>query len=223
MSNKGDADIKRATRVMLIDDHPIVRQGVRMLLSQTADMEVCGEAASAYEALQTIESTDPDIAIVDLSLKESSGLELIKDIRIRFPSVLILVLSMRNDSFYVERVLRAGARGYIAKEEGAEKVIEGIRRVLAGEVYLSQKLASTMVKAMVAGSDPQRPLIDRLSDRELEVLELIGKGLPTREIAEKLHVSVKTIDSHREHIKDKLNLDNATELIKYAIQWGQGR
>ena len=217
-----DTGAGNRVRVLLVDDHPIVRQGIGMLLSQTPDLMVCGEADTADEALQAIERDRPDVAIVDLSLKDSSGLELIKDIKVRSPEVLILVLSMRDDSFYAERALLAGAKGYITKEEGTERVVEGIRQVLKGEIYLSQRLASTVMKKLIeGGSGPNGPSEARLTDRELGVLELIGRGLPTREIAKKLHISVKTVDSHREHIKDKLQLGNATELIKYAIQWAQ--
>ena len=213
---------KGKKRILLVDDHPIVRQGIRILLNREADLSVCGEAESAFEALQAIESTQPDAAIVDLSLKESSGLELIKDIRIRCPKLPVLVLSMRDECFYAERVLRAGARGYITKEEGTEKVVDGLRKVLAGEIYLSEKLAAGVMRKMVTGQtgSPEN-LIDTLTDRELEVLELIGAGLTTRVVAEKLHLSVKTIDSHREHIKEKLRIDNAAELLKHAIQWHQ--
>jgi DNA-binding NarL/FixJ family response regulator len=209
-------------RVLLVDDHPIVRQGIGMLLSQTPDLAVCGEADGAAEALEAIDRTRPDVAVVDLSLKDSSGLDLIKDIRSRAPDVLILVLSMRDDAFYAERALLAGAKGYITKEEGTQRVIEGLREVLKGEIYLSQKLASTVMKKLIEGGhDSAGPSAEKLTDRELGVLELIGHGLPTREIAKRLHISVKTVDSHREHIKEKLQLGNATELIKYAIQWAQ--
>ncbi len=209
-------------RVLIVDDHPIVRQGIKMLLDQEPDMLVCGEAESAAEALANIEKSKPDVAIVDLTLKESSGLDLIKDIKIRYPKLSVLVLSMRDETFYAERVLRAGALGYITKEEGTEKVVEGIRRILDGEVYVSEKLSARIVKEWVSGGvGATEPSIEKLTDREMQVFELIGNGLPTREIAKKLHISVKTIDSHREHIKDKLNIDNAADLLKHAIQWVQ--
>ena len=150
------AEASPRTRILIVDDHPIVRQGIEMLISEEPDMSVCGEAESVREALEAIEQTMPDVAIVDLSLKESSGLELIKDIQIRYPKLLVLVLSMRDESFYAERVLRAGARGYITKEEGTERVIEGIRRILEGEIYLSDKLASKMINKFVAGQAGSR-------------------------------------------------------------------
>lgn len=209
-------------RVFLVDDHPIVRQGVRMLVNQEADMEVCGEAESASDALVEIARTKPHVALVDLSLKDSSGLELIKDLRIRQPELAILVLSMRDESFYAERVFRAGAMGYIPKDEGSERVVEGIRKVHAGEMFVSERLSAKMISRFV-GNKPGAgtSAADVLSDRELEVFEMIGKGLTTRQVARKLHLSIKTVESHREHIKEKLKLSNATELLKNAIQWVQ--
>jgi DNA-binding NarL/FixJ family response regulator len=212
----------KKTRVFLVDDHPIVRQGISMLIGQQSDMLVCGEADNAAEALDLMDRARPDVVVVDLRLKGSTGLELIKDIRIRHPAALMLVYSMRDESFYAERVLRAGARGYITKEEGGKAVIDGIRRILTGHICLSDRMASKML-GMLAASPPAsgRPSVDSLTDRELEVFELIGQGLPTREIAAKLHVSPKTVESYREHIKQKLKLDNATELLKHAIEWVQ--
>jgi DNA-binding NarL/FixJ family response regulator len=195
-------------RVLLVDDHPIVRQGVQMLVEAEDDMIVCGTAETQGDALQQIQATQPTIAIVDLSLKDGSGLELIKDIKARFPDVAILVLSMRDDAFYAERALRAGAMGYITKEEGTERIADGIRSQLLGRMVDS--------KASV-----REPSINDLTDRELQVFELIGQGKSTREIAESLHLSIKTIESYREHIKNKLSIRNATELLKRAIQWTQ--
>ncbi len=207
------------TRILLVDDHPVVRQGLRAILSQEPDLEVCGEAESASDALRAIEQCRPDVAIVDLSLKESSGLELIKDIRVRHARLLVLVLSMRDEAFYAERVLRAGARGYVVKEEGGQVVVEAIRKILKGQIYLSDPIASKMIGSFVGGASPGTPPIQTLTDRELQVFELIGRGIPTREIAAKLHLSVKTIDAHRENIKRKLRVDSATELLKHAIEW----
>jgi DNA-binding NarL/FixJ family response regulator len=207
------------TRVLLVDDHPVVRQGIRAVMSQEPDLEVVGEAESAAEALRVIEESRPDLAVVDLSLKDSSGLDLIKDIRIRHPRLLVLVLSMRDEAFYAERALRAGARGYVVKEEGCGVVVEAIRKILKGQIYLSDRLASKMIGAYVGGAAPGASPVERLTDRELEVFELIGRGLPTREIADRLHLSVKTIDAHRENLKRKLGLDSATALLKQAIEW----
>lgn len=210
------------TRVLLVDDHPVVRQGLAQLINGESDMEVCGQAESASEALKEIKEEQPDAAVVDISLKDSNGIELIKDLKVRYPQLPVLVLSMHDESFYAERCLRAGARGYITKEEAIETVLTAIRRVLSGDLYLSENMASKMLSVFVsggrsaAGSD-----VERLSDRELEVFELIGLGYQTREVAERLHLSVKTIDSHRANIKRKLGLANATELLQHAIQWVQ--
>ena len=206
-------------KILLVDDHPIVRQGVRTLISHESDMVVCGEADNSVDALRLMDQTCPDIAVVDLSLKESTGLDLIKDARIRYPKILVLVYSMRDESFYAERVLRAGAKGYITKEEGGKMIIDGISKILDGQIFLSERMAAKMVWMFVGGGGAARPSIQNLTDRELEVFELIGHGMPTREIAEKRHLSVKTVDSYREHIKEKLKLDSAAELLKHAIEW----
>lgn len=209
-------------RVLLVDDHPIVRQGVQLLVNAEAGMCVCGTAESPADALTQIEATRPTIAIVDLSLKDGSGLDLIKDVKIRYPEVAVLVLSMRDDSFYAERALRAGAMGYITKEESTERIVEGIRRVLAGEVYLTDSLSAQLLGRMVdQNTSLDASPIHDLTDRELQVFDMIGQGKTTREIAETLSLSVKTIESHREHIKNKLGLANATELLKRALQWTQ--
>lgn len=211
-------------RVFVVDDHPIIRQGLAQLLEHEPDMVYCGEAEDAPEALKAIEAAKPHIVLVDISLKTSNGIELIKDLRIRCPEVAILVLSMHDESFYAERVLRAGARGYVMKEEATEKVVHAIHRVLAGEVYLSNKMAANMLSKLVDGNR-QTPTsqysIESLSDRELEVFELIGRGLGTRQIAGKLHLSVKTIESHRANLKEKLRAKNSTELLRHAINWVQ--
>ena len=213
----------RPRKVIIVDDHPLVRQGIRMLLSGQSDFVVSGEAASAHEALELMRNDPPDAAIVDLTLKDSSGLDLIKDIQIRHPRVLVLVVSMRDEGFYAERVLRAGARGYVTKEEGPEEILRGLRRVLEGQIHVSDRVASKVMQKIIAGGagNPAANLLDSLTDRELQVFELIGNGLPTREIARELHISTKTVDSHREHIKEKLHLSSASELLRHAIQWMQ--
>ncbi len=210
-------------RVLIVDDHPIVRHGLRQLISQEPDLEVSGEAERPSEALKAIASLKPHVAIVDLSLREGSGLELIKDIKVRHPKLAVLVLSMHDESIYGERVLRAGARGYITKAEASENLLTAIRRVLAGEIYLSEKMAARMLHKLAAGpgvtdSSP----VGVLSDRELEVFQLIGQGLRTRQIAERLQLSVKTIETYRENIKWKLKLEDAAELLQHAIRWVQG-
>lgn len=193
-----------------------------MLVDAENGMAVCGTAETVAGALEAIPACKPTIAIVDLSLKDGSGLDLIKDMRIRFPDVAILVLSMRDDAFYAERALRAGAMGYITKEQGTERIAEGIRRVLAGEIYLTDDLSSQLLGRMVdSRAAVNAPSINNLTDRELQVFDMIGQGKSTREIAAALHLSVKTIESHREHVKDKLGIANGTELLKRAIQWTQ--
>ena len=210
------------SKVLLVEDHPVMRQGLVMLIEQENDLTVCGEAEDVHGALEAIDQQGPNIVVVDISLKESSGLELIKDIKVRWPDLAVLVLSMHDESFYAERALRAGARGYVTKAEASAKVIDGIRQVLSGNVYVSEKVASKMLTRLVgAGTDLEKFPIDSLSDREFQIFELIGQGVETRDIAKQLHVSVKTVEAHREHIKKKLNLDSATELLKYAVQWVQ--
>ena len=220
MSEENDKASKKS--VLIVDDHEIMRQGLMQLIAQESDLTVCCEAEDVPGALQAIEEFEPDVAIVDISLKEGNGIELIKDIKVRWPSFPVLVLSMHDESFYAERVLRAGARGYVTKGEASTRVIDGIRKVLDGGVYVSEQIASKMVTKMVGGGSHLDTFpIDRLSDREFEVFEWIGRGLQTREVAEKLHLSPKTVDAHREHIKTKLKLESATELLTYAVRWVQ--
>ncbi len=220
MTTKNANQIRK--KVLIVEDHPIMRSGLAQLIGQESDLVVCGEAEDVHGALEAIEKSKPDIAVVDISLKDSNGIELIKNIKIRWPELAVLVLSMHDESFYAERALRAGARGYVAKAEVSTKVITGIRQVLSGKVYVSEKITSKMLSNLVGGTkDLDSFPIDRLSDREFEVFELIGQGSQTRQIAEKLHLSVKTIDAHRDHIKHKLNLSSATALLKYAVQWVQ--
>jgi DNA-binding NarL/FixJ family response regulator len=210
-------------RVFIVDDHPIVRRGFQLLLSLEPDLTICGEADSGPQALQEILALKPDLAIVDLSLKGGSGLELIKQLRAHALKLKLLVFTMRDEGVYAERALRAGADGYITKEEGAEKAVEVIRLLMQGKRYVSDKLADRMMDKLVGRAAAAEMAVELLSDRELEVLELIGNGLGSREIAEKLHLSIKTIESHREHIKTKLGLTRAPELVSYAFNWVHGR
>jgi DNA-binding NarL/FixJ family response regulator len=210
-------------RVVIVDDHPPMRKGLAQLINQEPDFVTCGEAGSIPEALQVIESLKPDVVIVDMVLKDSSGLDLLKDLKNRFPDLPALVLSMQNESIYAERALRAGARGYIMKEETTENVVSALRQVLSGEVYLSEKMSKKALNQFAGGRRKEGSSIENLSDRELEVFRLIGQGIQSREIAKKLHLSVKTIESYREHIKEKLNLENAAQLVQTAIQWMQSQ
>ena len=223
-SGPGDAPATSATsklRVILVDDHPMVRQGLAQLINDEADLCVCAEADNAATALELIASMLPDLAIIDISMGGVDGIELLKQLKLRQPDLVTLVLSMHDETLYAERVLRAGAKGYVTKQEAPEKVMTAIRRVLAGEVYVSEKIAAQLLKT-VTGSRPeagQTPL-DRLSNRELQVFRLIGGGMSMREIAEKLFLSTKTIETHREHIKEKLSLKSSSELLRYAVQYG---
>jgi DNA-binding NarL/FixJ family response regulator len=213
---------KNPTRVLIVDDHPLLRKGVSQLIDQEKDLAVVGEAEDAQKAITAIEETKPDIALIDITLNGASGIELVKNVKSRFPKLKMLVLSMHDESVYAHRALRAGACGYIMKQEGSEKVLTAMRKVLRGEVYLSERLGDRMLHTLVNGrSSLTSSPVEELSDRELEVFNLIGQGNGTRPIAEKLHLSIKTIESHRAHIKEKLNLQNATELVHHAIQWVQ--
>lgn len=207
-------------RVFVVDDHPIVRQGLAQMINREADLMVCGEAEEAASALQGIVNDKPDILVLDISLNGPDGLELLKNIRLRYPSLPVLILSMHDESIYAERALRAGANGYIMKQEAAEKVLLAVRQILNREIYVSERVANRILHHYISGSPSaeQSPLAD-LSDRELEVFRLIGGGHSTRTIAEELHLSIKTVESYQAHIKDKLSLKNGRELVQHAIQW----
>ncbi len=206
-------------RVFLVDDHPIVRRGFQLLLSMEPDFMVCGDADAGPEALDKIIALKPDVAVIDLSLKSSSGLELIKQLRARSADLKILVFTMHAEAIYEERALRAGASGYITKDKGTEKAIEAIRLLMQDKIFFSPALAETVITRMSGRPTVAAASSDLLSDRELEILEAIGSGLGSSEIAQKLHVSTKTVQSHREHIKTKLGLTRASELVNYAYNW----
>jgi DNA-binding NarL/FixJ family response regulator len=209
----------KAKRIVIVDDHPLFRKGLEQLIDSTDDgLAVCGEASNAADALSVIRQLKPDLAIVDLSLPGANGIELIKNIRAEFPKLPILVLSMHDESLYALRALRAGAQGYVMKEEALEKVIGAIRGVFAGRPYLSPNMSAKLISSFASGKG-ESSLTDKLSDRELEILELIGKGRDVREIARLLHLSPKTVETHRAHIKEKLNLANARQVARYAVQW----
>jgi DNA-binding NarL/FixJ family response regulator len=207
-------------KVLIVDDHPLVRRGLAELVSKEPDLQVTGEAAGASEALGQMQANRPDLVIIDLSLQEGSGLDLIKQIKAIDDSIKVLVSSMHDESLFAERSIRAGASGYIHKEEATEKVIEAIRYVLKGKVYLSEDMSERILHQFAGIEDlPPEGSISKLSNRELEVFGLIGQGLSTRQIAEKLHRSIKTIETYRESIKQKLNLRTSNELIRHAVQW----
>ncbi len=207
--------------VLLVDDHALMRQGLELLINQQPDLTVCAQADSAHEALQAIAAQKPDAVVTDITLRESSGLELIKDIRVHWPHLPIVVVTMHTEMFYAERVLRAGARGFVTKGEPPVNVIAALRTALAGQIHVSEKLAAQMI-GKLAGARPEGGLLlDTLSDREFEVFELIGQGKDVREIAAQLHLSIKTVETHRNNIRKKLDLDSSADLLKYALQWCQ--
>ena len=205
-------------RILIVDDHPLVRTGFAQLIGDCPDLEVCCEAADMAEALRLIDSNSPDLAIIDLSLAGGSGLDLIERIKSRNPAILMLVASMHDETLYAERVLAAGARGYINKQEAQENIIRAIRQVLAGKVYLSEAMTERLLSGLVDVRDEKRD-IERLSNRELQVFELIGQGVPVSQIANQLNLSIKTIETHQANIKKKLGLGSAHELNQRAIRW----
>lgn len=210
----------RKHRLFLVEDHPITREGFAQLINYQSDLEVCGEAGSAAKAIVGIDAAQPDLVIVDISLAESNGLELIKNLKARYPRLAILVLSTHDEELYAERALRAGARGYAMKQSPTIEVMRAIREVLRGELFLSEKMRTRMVHKQLHGTSPTGcKQVDLLSDRELEIFELIGHGHTTRRIAGKLNLSVSTIETHRAHIKEKLRLENATDLVRRAVEW----
>ncbi len=220
----GAAGMSEKKRVFLVDDHPIVREGLTLLINREPDLLVCGEAAEALTALEAIASLRPDVIVVDISLNGPDGLDLIKTIRATDGSPPMLVLSMHDELIYAERALRAGASGYIMKQEGTARVLIALRRILKGEVYLSDRAAGRMVQHYVRGpAAAARPVEAELSDRELEVYRLIGEGHGTRQIAEELHLSIKTVETYQAHIKEKLSLRSARELVQHAIAWNLTR
>ena len=210
---------RRVPRIMLVDDHAILRQGLAQLIAQDQEFSVCGQFEDANSAFLAIPSLKPDLVIVDITLKEGNGLELIKNIKTHYPEMHLLVLSMHDEMVYAERALRAGASGYVMKQEAPEQLIAAVRRVLTGEVALSEKVNARLMHQLVGARRSQSTTsIERLSDRELEVFNLIGEGLGTRQIAEHMGLSVKTVESHRAHIKQKLDLKTSSELMHRAIQ-----
>jgi len=205
-------------RVMLVDDHPLVRERLAEVLNEQPDLCVCCEAADRAEALAGIARVVPDLAIVDLSLPNSHGLDLIKDLLARHPRLPILVVSMHDESLYAERVLRAGARGFITKQEATQNILSAVRRVLAGDVYVSPQIAARLAVKAARPAHAERCGIEQLTDRELQVLELMGHGLKPRQIAAELHLDIKTVETHRARIRQKLGLKNAREVLQYAIE-----
>jgi DNA-binding NarL/FixJ family response regulator len=214
--------ISNKLKVLLVDDHPITRQGMKALVNQQPNLDVCGEADNAAYAIELVGRLQPDLAIVDIALKTTNGIELTKNIKVHAPNLPVLIVSMHDEGLYAERALRAGAMGYLMKQEASEKIIAAIQRLLQGEIYLSDKIKEKMLHRFVNKKGEGMVFsIDTLSDREMEVFQLIGNGYSTRQIAQKLNLSSKTIDSYREHLKLKLNLESGAELVRHAIQWAR--
>ncbi len=210
--------VKKKT-VFIVDDHPLLRQGLALMINREPDLTVCGEAEEAQTAMREVASNKPDILIADISLNGPDGLDLLKNLRGLYPDLPVLILSMHDESIYAERALRARANGYIMKQEATEKVLVAVRRILGGEIYLSDRMANKLLHQYISGgSADMRSRLSALSDRELEVFRLIGEGRGTRQIAEKLHLSIKTVETYQAHIKDKLSLNSGRELVQHAIQ-----
>jgi DNA-binding NarL/FixJ family response regulator len=206
-------------RVLIVDDHPIFRAGLTGLVNLEAELTVCGEAHDAAQAMQALEKLKPDLVLLDMSLPGKSGLELLKDIRALAPQTPVLIISMHDETLFAERVIRAGGRGYIMKQEGPEKIVQAIRRVLSGGISVSERISSQILDAMSGGQGGPATSVSTLTDREFEVYRLLGQGKEPHEIARNLHLSIKTVDTHRMHIRQKLGLRNATELIHHATRW----
>lgn len=206
-------------RILIVDDHPMMRDGLAQLIQHEKDLAVVGQADTAHQALDLVREEKPDLVLVDITLPDKSGLELIKDIQVMYPGTQVLVISMHDEGLYAERVLRAGGRGYVMKQEGGKKLMEAIRQVLEGKVYLSEKMAANILEIFSGGRPDSSSPVRQLTDREFEVYQLIGQGLDMREIAERLHLSIKTAEVHRGNIKQKLKLKSVGELIRHAVRW----
>ena len=211
-------------RVMIVDDHPMMRQGLAQLIDNEPDLKVVAEADTGGQGLDIVVKQKLDLALLDISLPDKNGLELIKDIRSVRPELHILIVSMHDEALYAERVLRAGARGYIMKQEGGKKLLQAIRQVLTGQIYVSEKMSARILENF-SGHGPEQSAspVARLSDREFEVFQLIGQGKGTKEIAQHLNLSVKTVEVHRAKIKEKLSLQTATDLVRYAVRWAEAQ
>lgn len=215
---------KKHRCVLIVDDHPMMRQGLAQLIGSERDLKVCGEADNAAQALTHLARETFDLMLCDISLPDKNGLELLKDVRALYPDLPVLVVSMHDELIYAERVLRAGGRGYIMKQAGGEKFLQAIRQVLTGQIYVSEKMSARILELFSGGSKkPADSPISRLSDREFEVFQLIGHGKGTREIAEQLHLSVKTIEVHRANLKAKLGIQTATDLVRQAVRWADSQ
>jgi DNA-binding NarL/FixJ family response regulator len=221
MAPKSSNQSASPKRVLIVDDHPVFRAGLTGLVGLEPDLAVCGEAHDAAQAMSAISRSKPDLVMMDMSLPDKSGLEALKDVRASYPHIPVLMISMHDETLYAERVIRAGGRGYIMKQEGPEKVIQAIRKVLAGGISVSEHISTLILDALASSQNPKQgsSSVTKLTDREFEVYRFIGQGKEPQEIARLLHLSVKTVDTHRSQIKKKLGLKNNTELVHHATRW----
>lgn len=217
------SDSPGKTRILMVDDHPIVREGMALFLNSQPDLHLCCEADDAAQALAAVVAWQPALAIVDISLKRDSGLDLVKTLRLRHPKLALLALSLHDESIFAERALRAGANGYLMKQEATGSILRAVRTVLAGEIYLSPAMHARLSEQLALTHRPQPSLVAALSEREFEILLLLGSGFGTREVAEKLNRSVKTIEAHRASLKGKLQLKSGVELMRFAMRWLEER
>jgi DNA-binding NarL/FixJ family response regulator len=215
--------VRSKKRIVIVDDHPMMREGLAQLIEHEPDLAVEAQANSAGEALRFVEMAAPDLLVVDISLPDKSGLELIKDVQVLHPRLPILVVSMHDESLYAERVLRAGGRGYIMKQEGGKRLMQAIRQVLDGRIYVSEKVSSRILENVSGHRSDSHSPVERLSDREFEVFQMLGQGQATRDIAQHLHLSIKTVEVHRANIRRKLELASGSELVRYAIRWNEAQ
>lgn len=222
MNTSPSKPVARKSRVFIVDDHPLVREGLTNLMNGQDDLIVCGEAKNSAQAIDGIMKTRPDVALIDISLENESGLELVKQLASQFPQVALIVLSMHDEGLYAERALRAGARGYVMKHETSSSVLASIRRVLEGGVYVSERIINRMAMRFTSASEPvAMSPVERLSNRELEIFRLLGQGRTTSQIAEDLHLSLKTVQAYCARAKEKFGVTSLTELLRAAIQWDE--
>ena len=210
-------------RIVIVDDHPMMREGLAQLIDHETDLQAIAQADTAAQALEVISASVPDLLLLDISLPDKNGLELIKDVQALHPTLPVLVVSMHDESLYAERVLRAGGRGYIMKQEGGKKLMEAIRAVLGGRIYVSEKISASILETFSGHRTEGQSSVGRLSDREFEVFQLLGQGEATRQIAKRLHLSIKTVEVHRANIRRKLELTSGGELVRYAIRWTEAQ
>jgi DNA-binding NarL/FixJ family response regulator len=224
LKKKQDKTNENKTQVLIVDDHPVIRDGLVTIINHERDMNVCGQAEDAYIALKAVAELKPDIVVTDISLKSSDGIELTKNIKARCPRLPVIVFSVHDESLYAERALLAGAKAYLMKDEVSENIIKAIRTVLNGEIYVSDAISKKFLHKIAGDkAGTAKTPIESLSDREFEIFRLIGEGLKASQMAEQLHLSIKTIETHRSRIKEKLNLPNASELLQYSIKWAKSQ